>query len=142
MSALAAERNTPSLGKSGLPDLSWPIADNVKVYKGSLVMESAGYATPGATATGKLALGRAAATVDNTVSGHTAGALNVPIERGIFRWGNSAAGDAIAQADCGATCYMVDDQTVAKTDGTGTRSAAGTVVAVDSSGVWVSSGNF
>ena len=32
---------------------------------------------------------------------------------------------------------MVDDQTVAKTDGTGTRSAAGVVVNVDALGVWV-----
>ena len=33
--------------------------------------------------------------------------------------------------------YIVDDETVAKTDGTATRSAAGKVVGLDSDGVWV-----
>ncbi|MFB0515162.1 MAG: hypothetical protein ACETWG_00985, partial [Candidatus Neomarinimicrobiota bacterium] len=33
--------------------------------------------------------------------------------------------------------YIVDDQTVAKTDGTGTRSPAGFIEDVDSNGVWV-----
>jgi len=37
----------------------------------------------------------------------------------------------------GKTCYIVDDETVAKTNGTNTRSAAGTVVGVESDGVWV-----
>ena len=35
------------------------------------------------------------------------------------------------------TAYIVDDQTVAKTNGSSTRSAAGTIVDVDAQGVWV-----
>jgi hypothetical protein len=61
----------------------------------------------------------------------------VRIQRGCFRFANSTAGDAITNADRYADCYIVDDQTVAKTDGTGTRSVAGKVVDVDSIGVWV-----
>jgi hypothetical protein len=44
---------------------------------------------------------------------------------------NSTAGDLIAQADVGTDCYIVDDQTVAKTSGTNTRSVAGKVQEVD-----------
>jgi hypothetical protein len=40
-------------------------------------------------------------------------------------------------ADVGKQCYLVDDQTVAKTDGTNTRSPAGFVRDVDADGVWV-----
>ena len=35
--------------------------------------------------------------------------------------------DAIAQADVGKVCFIVDDQTVAKTNGGNTRSPAGIV---------------
>ena len=39
--------------------------------------------------------------------------------------------------DIGSDCYIVDDQTVAKTSGTNTRSVAGKVFDVDADGVWV-----
>ena len=55
----------------------------------------------------------------------------------LFRSANSAAADLIAQADVGKLCHVVDDQTVAKTDGTGTRSRAGIVARVETAGVWV-----
>ena len=51
---------------------------------------------------------------------------------------NSSAGDLITIADIGKACFIVDDQTVAKTDGTGTRSRAGIVDGIEASGgVWV-----
>lgn len=46
----------------------------------------------------------------------------------------------VAQADVGADCYVVDDQTVARTSATNTRSRAGIVVAVEPDGVWVQIG--
>jgi hypothetical protein len=61
----------------------------------------------------------------------------VDIEKGIFHFANSADTDEITTADIGSNCYIVDDQTVAKTDGTGTRSIAGEVFDVDAQGVWV-----
>ena len=66
-----------------------------------------------------------------------AGVVNVEIEKGIYRFANSTATDAITTADIGNDCYMVDDQTVAKTNGSSTRSVAGKVFDVDSQGVWV-----
>jgi hypothetical protein len=131
--ALSAARNTTPVGAGGLaPLLSWAIADNVKCYEGGVVVASAGYAQPATAATGLTCLGVALKTVDNTVSGHTLGALQVPIQRGQFWLANSSAGDAIAAANRGAPCYLVDDQTVALTDSNGTRSLAGTVIDVSS----------
>ena len=49
----------------------------------------------------------------------------------------SSGGDLIALADVGSVCYVVDDQTVAKTHNGNTRSVAGTVRDVDAAGVWV-----
>ena len=68
------------------------------------------------------------------------GAISVQVKRGTFKYGNSSAGDLIAQADVGADCYIVDDQTVAKTNGSSTRSVAGKIIAVDADGVWVKIG--
>lgn len=133
MAALTGARNTPV--RDGR-DFTRAVAAGVRIYQGSIVcLTAGGYATPGATATTLKADGRAKSGVDNVAGG--AGAVNVEVEKGVFRFANSAAGDAIAIADIGATAYIVDDQTVAKTNGGGTRSSAGTIVDVDAQGVWV-----
>jgi hypothetical protein len=135
MAALTTERDTPMQGGDAvIRKVSLKMAAQ-KIWRGSLVMLDAGYAKRGAVATGKIAVGRAAATVDN--SGGAAGDLSIEVEQGVFKFANSTSSDAITQAEVGSNCYIVDDQTVAKTDGTGTRSVAGKVVAVDSDGVWV-----
>lgn len=41
------------------------------------------------------------------------------------------------EANVGTDCYILDDQTVSKTNQAGTLSRAGKVVAVDTLGVWV-----
>lgn len=135
MTALSAARNTPE--RAG-DVFGWPVKAATICYQGGLAVANGGYAAPGSTATTLVALGRFEETVDNTGGG--AGAVAVRIKRGIFKFGNSSAGDLIAQADCGADCYIVDDQTVAKTSATNTRSVAGKIVAVDSDGVWVKVG--
>lgn len=117
-------------------DFSRDVAANVKIWQGAIVALSAtGYATPGATATTLVADGIAAQTVDNT--GGSAGALKVPVKKGTFRFANSASTDAITRAEIGDDCWIVDDQTVAKTDGGTTRSKAGRIMDVDAQGVWV-----
>jgi len=131
--ALSSERSTVS--RSG-EVFELGVATGVKIYKGALVaVNSSGYATPGATATTLVGLGRADATVDNTLGQN--GDLNIRISRGIFRFSNSANADAIANDDIGKICYIVDDATVALTNGGGTRSEAGRIFGIDSSGVWV-----
>ncbi len=113
-----------------------PVATNVKIYMGALLTRNAtGFGTPGATATTLKALGKACATVDNT--GGADAAQSVEYEKGVFLFKNSASGDLITNADRENDCFIVDDETVAKTNGTNTRSIAGKVKSVDSTGVWV-----
>ncbi|MDI1231339.1 MAG: hypothetical protein PSU93_09340 [Methylobacter sp.] len=133
--ALTADRNTPS--RSG-QQFSYPLAA-AKLFAGSIgVINSSGYLTKGSTATGLKCVGRINAQVDNSAG--NAGDVSGEVENGTFRWKNSAAADAITLAEVGTVCYIVDDQAVAKTSGTGTRSPAGIVVDVDADGVWVRMG--
>lgn len=132
MAALAAGRNTPELTgelRSG------GVAAATKIFQGGIVMRNAaGNLTKGATATGLVGVGRAEETVDNTGS---AGAKSVEYKKGVFRFANSSSTDEITAADIGGPAYVVDDQTVAKTSGTNTRSIAGKIEGVDAQGVWV-----
>lgn len=129
MTALTAARNTPKYAGNTL--YRFPIKAGATIYAGSLVaLDVNGDAAPGSTATGLTAAGKA-------LTGSADNASVVDVERGIFRWENSAAGDAITAADWGKTVYIVDDQTVAKTSGSNTRSAAGICRGVDAVGVWV-----
>lgn len=126
--ALTAERSTEM--KVTPAPKNRPVAAAKKLFKGGLIMSSAGYATPGATVTGAIALGRSRKTYDN--SSGSAGDIVAEVEEGTFRWTN---GDSIAQADVGKPAYITDDDAVTKA-GTG-KSPAGIIVDVDSVGVWV-----
>ncbi|BCB26469.1 hypothetical protein SKTS_13550 [Sulfurimicrobium lacus] len=133
MSALTQPRNTQQ--RTG--DVhDFPVAAATTVHQGGLTVLNGGYAAPGTTAVGLIAVGRA----EETATAVSAGDASVRVKRGTFKFANSVAADLIAQADVGADCYIVDDQTVAKTSSANTRSVAGKIVAVDSDGVWVSVG--
>ncbi len=133
MTALAGDRNTPE--RSG-DTREVPAAAGVVLYAGAMAaINAAGNAVPVTTATGLKGAGRVERRVDNTDGG--AGALRVKIRAGIFRYANSTSTDALTQADIGADVYGVDDQTVAKTSATNTRSVVGKVFDVDADGVWV-----
>lgn len=132
MTALAKDRLTPRRAGEDLAD---PVAADAVIYAGALIVLGAtGYAAPGSTALNLVARGVAQEAVDNT--GGADGDLTVRSRRGVFRFANDGT-DTIDRTHIGGTAYIVDDQTVAATDGTGTRSAAGTIVDVDVDGVWV-----
>lgn len=135
MTAATQDRNTKA--KLAARDFEFPMDAGAKVYAGTIVcIDTAdGLAKKGAVSTTLKAVGRAKETADNTSGGD--GAINVKVERGCFQFANSSAGDAITLADYGASCYIVDDSTVAKTSATNTRSIAGIVRDVDAGGVWV-----
>jgi hypothetical protein len=131
---LAADRDT--LSRINPTRRHFPMGAAKKVYLGGIVvLASAGNAEAGSTATGKVAVGRAAETVDNSAG--SAGDLGVEVEIGTFQYANSASADLITTAQIGSNCYIVDDQTVAKTDASGTRSVGGVIFDVDANGVWV-----
>ena len=131
MVALTADRNTPELEPGERVGV---LGASQTIFNGSILMRNAsGHLIKGAVATGSFGVGRAE---DNGVS-TTAGVTAQRYRPGTFRFANSSAGDLIAVADIGAACYIVDDQTVAKTNGTNTRSPAGIIDGVDAQGVWV-----
>jgi hypothetical protein len=133
MAALSADRNTPRFeGEVRRGD----VAAATLIYAGAIVMrDAAGNLIEGQTATGLVGVGRAEERVDNSAG--SAGDLTCDYRPGVYRFANSAAADLIAKADIGNLCYAVDDQTVAKTNGSSTRSPAGIIDNVDAQGVWV-----
>ena len=134
MTATSLERDTQRRdGKMA----AYGVLANTKVLAGTLAaLTATGFAQGGATAATLKAVGVFDATVDNT--GGADGALKATVRRdGWFRFANSAAADLITVAEIGSSCYIVDNQTVAKTDGTGTRSVAGKVRDVGADGVWI-----
>lgn len=132
---LTADRNTPERADVGRRH--YGVAAAAKIYGGALVMLNAsGYATKGQTALALIGAGMANEQVDNSAG--AAGDLTIGVHEGVFSFANSASADLITIADIGQVCYAVDDQTVARTSGSGTRSPAGFIVDVDANGVHVS----
>ena len=125
MAALTEERDTfeaPGiLKKKGL-------SAGVKAIKGGIAVMNGAFAEPGTTATGLVAVGIFTETVDNADGSD--GDVKADIKAGVFQFENSTGADEITDDDIGSDCYIVDDQTVALTDGTGTRSVCGRIVDV------------
>ena len=106
------------------------------IYAGTLItrLTASGNAVPAGTASAGVAVGVA----EDTVTGD--GVKTCEYSRGCYQFKNSASGDLIAAGDIGATCYIVDNDTVAKTDNRAARKAAGKIIDVDANGVWVEVG--
>lgn len=131
MAALSAPRNTVESGQAGKRIHELPVDAGKVCYAGGIaVLDSAdGLVKPAVTATTLTALGRFEETADNTAGAD--GDVKAKIKEGDFWYDNSAGAIAVAATEIGQSCYLVDDHTVAKTSGTGTRSVAGTVINVD-----------
>ena len=130
MAALDKDRSTPRRD----PDLiSVPVKAASKIYAGSLVVASAGYAASATKAENLIALGRAEEFVDNSSGAN--GDVKVLVRRGVFRWANDAGARAVTAAEIGKDVYITDDQTVSKT--AASSSKAGKALELSSEGVWV-----
>jgi hypothetical protein len=116
--------------------LTLPMAASTTVYGGTMVavLANGTGAVPAGTASSGRAVGVACDTVAN---GAVAGVESVTLEQGTFHFANSSAGDEIGIEHIGEACYVVDDQTVALTDDSGSRVIAGAIADVDAQGVWV-----
>lgn len=130
MTALAADFNR---GRAGAQYPDSPVKMGVKgsttIYAGSLAVNNAGVAAPATTATGLLVLGVARKQYANSGADN---AITGEFDIGDHWFANSASGDLIAAADIGNDCWIVDDNTVAKTNGSSSRSRAGKIIDVDS----------
>ncbi|WP_110678730.1 hypothetical protein [Salinicola sp. RZ23] len=127
-------RNTAS--RAGLRRAHLVLAGAV-CYAGTLAMiDTDGYVQPAREATGLTAVGVFDKLIDNT--GGLSGDAHAEVNRGYFKLAGATGADEIAAGDIGKPCYAVDAQTVALTDGSGTRSVAGIIDGVDGDGgVWV-----
>ena len=116
--------------------MPFAIGAGEEIFLGAQVaVNASGYLVPGAEATTLTYIGRAERHVDNT-DGADGDETVLVRRKKAFLWKNSDA-DPVDQSMVGQPCYILDDETVAGTDGTGTRSESGTVLAVESAGVWV-----
>lgn len=133
MTAITTDRNTPYKDPF---ILSVPLAAGVIVLAGTMAVANAdGFGEMATTADDLTYLGRFDEAVDNSTGDDGDKKAQVRRKK-VFAWENHGA-DPVTQAGLGQLCYIVDNQTVAATDGTGTRSAAGIVLAIDDDGVWV-----
>lgn len=134
MAATTIDRNTQQ--RSG-HRRAVPVAAATKIPAGVIAcISTAGLLVNGSTAVGLKSIGVPQVAIDN--SGGAASAIRGEVDTGVYGpFGNSASTDQITLADVGADCYIVDNQTVAKTNGSNTRSVAGRVFDVDAAGVWV-----
>ena len=133
MTALTTARNT----QQRLPGFrSFPVKGGVRIFPGAQVaVDASGRAVPMTAAIGLRGVGCAQEEYDNRLGAD--GDLIAEVPAGVFVFANSTSTDAITKADIGSDCYGVDDQTVAKTSATNTRSIAGKVFDVTSEGVSV-----
>jgi hypothetical protein len=126
MTALAAPRPTPTLETGKTVWRTFPVAADVIIYPGAQVaLNGAGNLVPATSSAALTVVGiavpkrqqmkRFAGYVDST--GLAAAALECEVQSCIALMKNSASTDLITKAEVGDDCYMVDDQTVAKTDG-------------------------
>jgi len=132
--------NREQYGANTVPSfLVVPVKANAVIDQGNLVcLDSTGYAILATEATNLLPVGRAEESVDAT--GLSSGAITIKCRLGAFKFKNSAAGDTIGVTELLKNVYVVNGETMAKTDNSGARSVGGKVLAVESDGVIVSIG--
>lgn len=111
---------------------AYDLAVNAKINKGTLVVLDAGYAKRGFESAATVCVGVATDTVDQA-----AGDIHVNARSGTFLFRGATGADEISRADVGEDCFVIDDETVAKTDGGGTRTKAGRVRAIEGANVWI-----
>lgn len=146
MALAAPRRNIARLGDGAA---SYPVKAGVACIQSGLAILAAGYARPGRAGQGGDTPTKAAdaATyqavgvfLESVTGGVADGDEVVKVEAGVWNFANSAGADEITAADIGKVCFVVDDETVARTSSSQTRAAAGVVVQVDDDYVWVSVG--
>jgi hypothetical protein len=135
MAALTASRNTPRTVTPRFDSVMEFRGDGATTFfQGGIVAieTTTGRVAPAITATTLICVGRKGLGDQTTV----AASESIEVESGIFKFANSG-GDPIPITQEGQDCFIEDDQTVAATDGTSTRSRAGIVYKVETDGVWV-----
>lgn len=141
MTALTGDIQTVRYGTPGnasQPAYPGPLAGSTTVYGGSICLtNSSGQVKNAASpASTDLCWGLVHAQAVNA----TANAWNTPldttgepfqVDTGSFYLNGGTGADTLAQSNIGQTVYVVDEQTVGLTNGSGTRPVAGVLVNID-----------
>ncbi len=145
--ALTKAKKTVRSAGGGL--LSAGVAAGAVCFQGGLAILAAGFARAGRVGQGgdaaaqaaDAATYRAAGVFQTSVTGGAGnGDVRVDIQEGRWLFKNGGGGDALTVADRGRRCFVIDDETVGKTNPNSTRAIAGAVVDVDDTGVMVDVG--
>lgn len=128
MTALAANHAVKGLRDVYERLMNFGVDGGVHIFSGAMVaIKADGTAMPAGLAAGGSARVVGVADHEADATGLADNAVRVNVKRGVFAMLNHGA-DLVAEADRGVACYVVDDQTVAKTDGgSGARIKAGIV---------------
>lgn len=135
--ALSAGTQTPELTRV-LGQRSLPQKGSTTIFQHGLVMiDSGGYAKPGAVVSTAYGAGRAKSNggLDRWTNDGGDGDSDVEIETGVFGWKNKS-GDECLVTDYGKINFIYDDETVARTSDTGARSPAGRTLFVEGGRVY------
>lgn len=116
-----------------------PVAAATHIYQGAAVaLTASGYLTNASADPSLRVVGLAEDEADNTNG--SAGDLSIKPRRGAHYFANSSTTDAVTDTDVGRACYVVDNNTVARTSAAGLRPVMGRVLLVDDAGVLVELG--
>lgn len=133
MTAATKDRATDERDGRRVHDL---LAASTTIYAGTMYMlDASGNAVPAVAQSGATTLTVRAVALKRAST--AAGDEGVAGGIGVYQFENSASSDEITREEIGATCYAVDDNTVAKTSDSSKRPAAGVIFDVDDAGVWV-----
>jgi hypothetical protein len=129
------------IGDPGLHEpIAAPLTATVSVYPGTFALSRAGYlvnaASPQST---DVVLGlidqATGGTFCQTGAAITGGTTNTSVwvdcATGTFLLASGTGADTVAEANVGATVYVIDEQSVGLTNGSNTRPAAGVVLPFD-----------
>lgn len=105
---LEANRPTVEVANDG-KRLYLPVKGGEKIYVGSIVGLTAGYAQRGKKAEGLVAVGRAENFVDNTAGSD--GEQYINVKRGVYLYNNDETNPVTAEHIM-SDCYIFDDETV------------------------------
>ncbi|WP_089415344.1 hypothetical protein [Vitreoscilla filiformis] len=135
MTALTSDRNVRT---KGCGPRVFPVGASMLLYAGALAaINASGYLVKGSTSTTLRGVGVITRRVDNSTGAN--GDVKAEVSAGCWPFKNSTSTDQITRAHIGMTPYIVDDQTVALTSGSSTRSTTGGQIwDVDDDGtVWI-----
>lgn len=144
MVALTAPRRTTQRATSH--EHHFGVKAGVTIHAGALLILAAGFLRPGREGQGgdNAAKATDAATyraigiaADSIVGGAVDGAVTLDVQSGVFPFAMGGGGDALTDADVGRACFVIDDQTVGKTNPNNTRCVAGCLVDVADGFAWV-----